>query len=166
MIWWSVLVEFRAPEGAEPLDIYDERYITFVDLAQQYEGSATTGPDVYGARISVEAPSAFFAISEARHLVWKMAANSGLPEWPESRLEAMSDDELDQELSSSTMPVLMGPGEVAERLGVSRQRLAVLRSRPSFPRPIVVLKDGPIWNGAAIDKFQEERMIAPRTQKD
>jgi tRNA A-37 threonylcarbamoyl transferase component Bud32 len=41
---------------------------------------------------------------------------------------------------------LGGVAEIAEALGVSRQRLAKLRERPDFPPPIAELAQGPIWN--------------------
>lgn len=39
-----------------------------------------------------------------------------------------------------------GVAEVAEALGVSRQRLAKLRERQDFPAPVAELAQGPIWN--------------------
>jgi eukaryotic-like serine/threonine-protein kinase len=39
-----------------------------------------------------------------------------------------------------------GVSEVAEELGISRQRLAQLRQREDFPPPVVDLSSGPIWD--------------------
>jgi prophage regulatory protein len=40
---------------------------------------------------------------------------------------------------------LMGAQEVAELLGVSRQRVHQLAERPDFPAPVAVLAAGKIW---------------------
>lgn len=42
---------------------------------------------------------------------------------------------------------LMGAQEVAELLGVSRQRVHQLAERPDFPRPVATLAAGKIWRG-------------------
>jgi eukaryotic-like serine/threonine-protein kinase len=47
-----------------------------------------------------------------------------------------------------------GVTEVAELLGVSRQRLAKLRERPDFPDPIGELAVGPIWDLDAVGAWQ------------
>ena len=40
---------------------------------------------------------------------------------------------------------LVGAAEVAELLGVSRQRVTQLTSRPDFPQPAAVLAMGKVW---------------------
>ncbi len=40
----------------------------------------------------------------------------------------------------------LGAAEVAELLGISRQRVQVLTKRDTFPQPIVVLAMGPVWD--------------------
>lgn len=44
------------------------------------------------------------------------------------------------------MATLGGVSEVAEVLGLSRQRVAQLRERPDFPDPVVDLASGPVWD--------------------
>ncbi len=46
-----------------------------------------------------------------------------------------------------------GVTEVAEALGVSRQRLSKLRGRADFPDPIGVLAQGPIWDLDAVEAW-------------
>jgi prophage regulatory protein len=48
---------------------------------------------------------------------------------------------------------LVGPQEVAELLGVSRQRLQQLAERPDFPEPVAVLALGRVWETAAIREW-------------
>jgi serine/threonine protein kinase len=48
-----------------------------------------------------------------------------------------------------------GVSEVAEALGVSRQRLAKLREREDFPEPLAELAQGPVWDLGAIRAWNE-----------
>jgi hypothetical protein len=51
------------------------------------------------------------------------------------------------------MAELMGAAEIAERLGVSRQRVQQLIQRPDWPAPIAVLKMGKIWRTRDIEAW-------------
>ncbi|RLV64275.1 serine/threonine protein kinase [Streptomyces sp. CBMAI 2042] len=46
-----------------------------------------------------------------------------------------------------------GVAEVAKALGVSAQRVAVLRQRASFPDPVAEIAQGPIWNLDVIEAW-------------
>jgi prophage regulatory protein len=48
---------------------------------------------------------------------------------------------------------LVGAQEVAEMLGISRQRLTQLASRPDFPPPVAELAQGRVWETAAIREW-------------
>jgi predicted DNA-binding transcriptional regulator AlpA len=50
----------------------------------------------------------------------------------------------------------MGVTEVAQRLGVSRQRVHQLRSTPDFPDPVAMLAAGPIWESIDIEDWVAE----------
>ncbi len=45
---------------------------------------------------------------------------------------------------------LVGPQEVAELLGISRQRLQQPADRPDFPEPVAVLAFDRVWKTEAI----------------
>lgn len=49
--------------------------------------------------------------------------------------------------------MLGGVTEVAEQIGVSRQRFADLRARPDFPEPVAELASGPVWDLGEIDRW-------------
>lgn len=51
------------------------------------------------------------------------------------------------------MATLGGVSEVAERLGISRQRFSEVRDRNDFPDPVAELSGGPIWDLADIDRW-------------
>lgn len=46
-----------------------------------------------------------------------------------------------------------GLHEVAELLGVSKQRVSELRRRADFPAPVAVLAAGPVWAVSSLDRF-------------
>lgn len=56
---------------------------------------------------------------------------------------------------------LGGISEVAEALGVTRQRLATLRARPDFPDPIGELAQGPVWDLEAIHAWNGSGLRHP-----
>lgn len=56
---------------------------------------------------------------------------------------------------------LMGVGEVCARLGVTVQRVHVLRDRPDFPAPVATLRCGVIWRTEDIEKYAARRKRTP-----
>lgn len=50
-------------------------------------------------------------------------------------------------------PELMGVAEIAELLGVSRQRVHQLRKVAGFPAPIAELSAGAIWERKAVEAW-------------
>lgn len=53
----------------------------------------------------------------------------------------------------TNLPDLVSAPEVAERLGVSRQRVHQLQNAPGFPAPLYRLRTGPVWDALAIATF-------------
>lgn len=52
---------------------------------------------------------------------------------------------------------LLGPQEIAEMLGVSRQRVGQLTKRADFPKPVAVLAMGKIWDASEIRAWVANR---------
>jgi predicted DNA-binding transcriptional regulator AlpA len=50
-------------------------------------------------------------------------------------------------------PELMGVAEIAELLGVTRQRVHQLTKSPEFPRPVAELSAGAIWERDAVEAW-------------
>lgn len=170
MTWWSVLIEAAAPADAERLAVDDERFDALVDAVTDYDGVITGGADRYSVRLSVEADDALHAVMHARDIVWKSTTNVGLPEWPFIHVDALTHDELGDELARPPFPDLLGAAEVATILGVSRQRLAEIRQvKHDFPRPVVELAAGPVWVRSAIDGWAKgwaRKPGRPTTRKE
>lgn len=52
---------------------------------------------------------------------------------------------------------LMGVAEVADFLGVTRQRVHQLRQGEGFPAPAAELKAGPVWESADVERWAREQ---------
>ena len=67
-------------------------------------------------------------------------------------LEVMTDRYL---VASAEQPAetYAGVSEVAALLGVSRQRVAELRSKAGFPSPVAELSSGPVWKVSSLNLF-------------
>lgn len=72
---------------------------------------------------------------------------------PVLSLSVTPDDVHEARAGISTLPRLVSAPEVAEILGVSRQRVHQLRSSTEFPRALYELRTGPIWDVVAIEHF-------------
>ncbi|WP_353647408.1 MULTISPECIES: DUF2188 domain-containing protein [unclassified Mycobacterium] len=80
--------------------------------------------------------------------------------------EIVSEVEWERRANAPTMPELMSAAEIAEELGITRQRVHQLRSLSSFPAPLADLRGGAVWDAAAVRRFGEtweRRPGRPRT---
>ena len=152
--WWSVDL---VAGGAEPLADADDALVDLAEALEEHSAAVSSGPDRYGARLSVQASSAAKAIEAATRLFLGAARAAGLPAWPVVRAEAMTEAELEAELTAPTYPKLMGVAEVAAALGTSRQRVSALaRQRRGLPPPLAELASGPVWSAATLTRVLEE----------
>jgi hypothetical protein len=71
-------------------------------------------------------------------------------------IETITEAEYDRRADEPTMPELMSAAEIADELGVRRQRVHQLRENPAFPAPLAELRGGAVWDAAAVRKFSEE----------
>jgi hypothetical protein len=95
-VLWSVTVE---ADGNRPLT--REEIVELADAVAAYSGVASgIGSTTYGARLVVTAGARAEALEQATALFSAAAAQAGLPAWPVSHAEAISeqeDAEADQE---------------------------------------------------------------------
>lgn len=70
---------------------------------------------------------------------------------------ASTDDEFDRQVEEDAARAeLAGTAELAELLGVSKQRTSVLAAKhPEFPAPLARLKSGPVWRMADLSTFAQ-----------
>lgn len=82
-------------------------------------------------------------------------------------LEVQTVAEQEWALAHPVVPELVGLSEVAEMLGVSRQRVGHLRAHPQFPAPVGEPRCGPIWTHASLlhflHRWQRRRGRRPAT---
>lgn len=67
----------------------------------------------------------------------------------------MTEAEHEAEALRADTPELLAATDVAELLGVSRQRVHQLAERPDFPAPYARLGNGPIWTRPTIETFAQ-----------
>lgn len=56
---------------------------------------------------------------------------------------------------------VMGAHEIAEYLGVSRQRVTQLTNSKHFPAPATTLAMGKVWDGQEVEQWASERGRTP-----
>lgn len=68
-------------------------------------------------------------------------------------VEAITREQVERRIMNPPIPDLVGYAEIAEILGVSRQRAAQLGDRPDFPPVAVTTKAGPLRVRAAVEDW-------------
>jgi hypothetical protein len=70
-------------------------------------------------------------------------------------MEIVREVEWRRRAEAPTIPELMSAAEIADALGVSRQRVHKLRQLATFPLPLAELRGGAVWDAVAVRKFAE-----------
>jgi hypothetical protein len=70
-------------------------------------------------------------------------------------IEVMTHEEQDRRLAEPAFPELVGIAEIAEMIGVNRQRASAMQSKRDFPAPVAALRAGPVWRRADLSRFVE-----------
>jgi hypothetical protein len=153
---WTVSFDATGDSGEVLEDALEE----FLDLLVDRGGAvnASSAGDRYGANFSVAEPvqNAAEAVAVGYDVFTALAEKAGLPTWPVVRTDAMTSDEQDRDLERSTFPELIGVSEVADILGVTRQRASALAKSPGFPDPVAILASGPVWTRSSLSRFIDE----------
>lgn len=109
-----------------------------------------------GASFAIEVPARgepFSAnLRRAIQLFERACADAGIAHDGIARVVVMTPEMAERELSEPPETYL-GAAEVAESLGISRQRLAELRMRSDFPAPVAELAAGPVWRASTLQRF-------------
>lgn len=71
-------------------------------------------------------------------------------------MEVAREAEWHRRADEPTLPELMSAAEIAEELGISRQRVHQLRRTAMFPEPLADLRGGAVWDAAAVRKFSRD----------
>jgi len=123
---------------------------------EKVSGVVSVAPRLLAIDVTVSAADYWDAIAEAAHWVRTSLEAAGLrPDLPVERVEAKTAERAERDLDVPTYPKLVGVAEVADLLGVSKQRVSELRDSPRFPAPASDLRSGPVWTRATIERFVE-----------
>ena len=124
----------------------------------EHSGSASGADKRFGATFSVdlEISDPVKIVEQAEQIYETAALRAGMPDGKIVVTAAMTFAEHDRELAEPAYPELVGIAEVAEMLGVSRQRASALQTREGFPQPLAVLASGPVWPKAWLVRFADE----------
>lgn len=156
---WAIHMEAAGDPG--PID--DEQVIAFLEALTNWSGVVSHSQDGsrYGATFAIDADdlestSILAALAEAEQVFRLAAERAGLPSLPIVIAEAQTYEEQEAELRRPVIPELVGVSEIADILGVTRQRAHQLTKRSDFPQHIAKLQAGPIWTRPSLNQFVEQ----------
>lgn len=125
------------------------------DLVAEHQGAVAGDDSTIEVTFDVEAPDMTAAVLTAQTIALDLITKVGAKVVDVARLEVITPAEQEAGLARPLIPELIGLTEVAEILGVSKQRVAQLRDRPEFPEPVAELASGPVWTRPSLNHFIE-----------
>jgi hypothetical protein len=152
--WYTVMLETRGdPPDEDRLEDLLEKL-----MAEGVEGVNVSGGTLEapgpGATFSVRAFAPEMALKAAVNVFTQAVAAVGLDhagvEWAEVMTEDYRDRSLEREPER-----FVGVAEVADLLGVSKQRVSQLEAVDGFPAPVARLASGPVWRVSNLQRFVE-----------
>jgi hypothetical protein len=157
---YSIAVDL-GPFAGSRIDRVDERTDDLMEaLLKEAEGPVVSaGAAGIGLRFSLVFPTRQRpedVIAEAAGILARVLANIGLGDLDVTMMSVETDEHLERENATPNFPELVGLSEIAGILGVSKQRVAQLRDREDFPKPVAELAAGPVWSRWMLERFIEE----------
>jgi hypothetical protein len=144
---WQVTVDLVGVE------LTDEQREHLVDELADAGAAVGTRPGRLSVTLSVEAEDPATAFDVGLDRVYAAVLPMATPGAAIAGGELLADEEADQRLAGPAFPELVGIAEVAELLGVTRQRASELQHRAGFPRPVALLRSGPVWRKGDLSSF-------------
>lgn len=139
---WVVDLTFDADPDVETMIGWEESLAEFDGSVARVPGRGVTVTVYVGGGLAMLA-AAEVVTSMVRGVVRKDPIG----------VEVIRESEWRRRAEAPTMPELMSAAEIAEELGVARQRVHQLRSTASFPAPLAELRGGAVWDAAAVRQF-------------
>lgn len=143
---WVITFTFDADPTMETMDKWETRL-------EGFDASVARVP-ARGVDVTVYAPcdlGLFDALSKMQSEVLHVI-DAGQP----VGVEIVTETEHRRRADAYTMPELMSAAEIADELGISRQRVHQLRDTAAFPAPLADLRGGAVWDAAAVRKFAQQ----------
>ena len=97
-----------------------------------------------------------FVAGEAKVIAVRILVGVGLEGLRLEALHVETEAHQESELATPNLPELVGLSEIADILGVTKQRVGQLRERWDFPKPVAELRSGPVWARPMLDRFVDE----------
>ncbi|WP_143661329.1 hypothetical protein [Streptomyces pseudogriseolus] len=145
---WTVYVELAVRDAADSMieELYER-------LAEREPVVGTAPNGNLSVRIWVDTATARQAIDVALKEVAAASKAVGLGQTVVG-VELLTEKELDRRNAEPIVPELAGISEIAEMLGVGRQRAAQLAQRSDFPPAVAQLKSGPVFLADQVRGFE------------
>jgi len=129
-----------------PLDVMDE-------WSEQFDASVSRVPDRGVVDVTVYAPGDLHPIDVLAKFIDPI---NDVISAELAGVEIVRESEWQRRAEAPTIPELMSAAEIAEELGITRQRVHQLRSTEAFPAPLAELRGGAVWDAAAVRKFAQD----------
>jgi len=148
----------------------EELLIELDEAVEQQGGSVSArGEDGPGftLRLNMDADWPVPAVESAAQLVEKLTDSIPGATWAGITCELA--ELFEKHAFDPDTPELLSAQDVADVLGVSRQRVWQLAKRTDFPAPYARLGSGPIWTRPAVDRFGrawDRKPGRPRVSKE
>ncbi len=153
---WVITLSYDRNASMEEMDRWTRQL-------ESYDASVARIPSRGVVDVTVHAPAHMDMWDAGRKLADEVEhVVGGLP----SAVEIITEQELYRRAAEPTLPELMSAAEIADELGISRQRVHQLRSTAGFPAPLADLRGGAVWDASAIRNFArawERKPGRPRT---
>jgi len=147
---WSVRFETTGHFTEEHAEV-------ILEALEKCGPAVSYSPKSLSARFGVEAETPQRAVIAGFRLFHSALSEIGIkPTKNVVEVECQRLEDLDRSIEESNAPDIVGVAEVAEVLGVSKQRASELARSTDFPRPLVHLASGPVWKSSAIVRYVKD----------
>jgi hypothetical protein len=160
--WYTIAVEVWAAADADPADA--DELLTMIGELGGTGAVVTSSSTGFGARFDVEVFGELEAAGVGHGLMLAALDKVGIPHEGVAHLEVMDERYANMQMERPIESIL-GVAEVAELLGVQKQRVPQLRVTRGFPAPLAELASGPVWKESTLRRFAatwERRPGRPR----
>lgn len=142
---WHLEYTWYVSKGVDPEDIADELMLAF----SSWSPAVSLDDQSITVALTVEARSLKEALQDGFEHLSSFLGREIEP----TAASVTQQQDFEAALLEPRIPQMMGVAEVAEHLGVSKQRVSELSRAQNFPRPIIALAAGPVWLASSIDAF-------------
>ena len=157
---WNASIEITHELGAErALRVLERMQQTL----QRYAAAGAAGPTSLDVLLSVDADSPTTALTKGLRAFLSALVRARGDKGAEIVSVAIElPEHLERRLEQQNQITLVGIRELADLLGVTRQRASQIAAMRTFPAPLAKLAAGPVWNKASLTWFLEDWAREPR----